>query len=231
MTDRTTAVADLEHRIGHRFADRTLLEQALTHASVGDRQPDARHNERLEFFGDRVLNLLVAEDLLRRMPDAREGELSAAFHKLVNLETCAEVARRIGLGPALRMGGGSGKTGVRGSDRVLGDACEALIAAIYFDAGLEAARRFVADFWEAPFEALDRPDKVNPKVVLQEWAYAHKLAPPTYRVVEQSGPSHKPLFTLEAFLQGYEPVTSRGGSIREAEKIAAEQLLTRVQSK
>ena len=230
MSPRAAAIEELERRIGHTFADRGLLERALTHASVGDRQPSVQHNERLEFFGDRVLNLVVAEELLARMPEAREGDLSAAFHKLVNLETCAEVARRIGLPLALRLGGGSGKTGIRHSDRVLGDGCEALIAAIYFDAGLEAARRFIVEFWKEPFEALHEPEKQNPKVALQEWTYAHKLPLPVYTVVERSGPSHKPLFTLELFVEGYPPVTGQGGSIRDAEKIVAEQLLARIQA-
>ncbi|WP_296600447.1 ribonuclease III [Phenylobacterium sp.] len=228
MNTRVAAVEDLERRIGHTFADRALLERALTHASVGDRRPGVQHNERLEFFGDRVLNLLVAEELLDRMPEAREGELSGAFHKLVNLETCAEVARSIGLPAALRLGGGSSKTGIRTADRVLGDACEALIAAIYFDAGLEAARAFVREFWAAPFKALHEPEKQNPKVVLQEWALAHKLPTPIYHVIEQTGPSHRPLFTIEVFVQGFEPVRGQGGSIREAEKVVAERLLTKI---
>ena len=231
MNTRVAAIEALEGRIGHTFADRELLERALTHASVGDRQPSVRHNERLEFFGDRVLNLLIAEQLLDRMPTAREGELSGAFHKLVNLETCADVARRVGLGSALRLGGGSGKTGIRDSDRGLGDACEALIAAIYFDAGLEAARRFVTTFWEGPFHALHQPEKTrNPKVALQEWAFGRHLPAPAYRVLEQSGPSHKPQFTIEVFVEGFEPVRGRGGSIREAEKVVAEQLLAKITS-
>lgn len=230
MNTRVTAIEALEGRIGHTFADRELLERALTHASVGDRRPSVRHNERLEFFGDRVLNLVVAEELLTRMPEAREGELSGAFHKLVNLETCADVARRVGLPAALRLGGGSGKTGIRDSDRVLGDACEALIAAIYFDAGLEAARRFIVEFWEAPFRALNEPEKQNPKVTLQEWAFGRHLPAPAYRVLEQSGPSHKPQFTIEVFVQGFEPVRGQGGSIREAEKVVAEQLLAKIAS-
>lgn len=228
MNARSAAIEALEARIGHTFVDRDLLEQALTHASVGDRQPTMRHNERLEFFGDRVLNLLVAEQLLARMPDAREGELSGAYHKLVNLETCAKVARDVGLSSTLRLGGGSGKTGIRYSDRVLGDACEALIAALYFDGGLDAARAFVVTFWNEPFATLHAPEKQNPKVALQEWAYARHLPLPVYRVLERTGPSHKPRFRLEVFVEGYEPVAGEGGSIRDAEKVVAEKLLERI---
>jgi ribonuclease-3 len=228
MNARAAAVDELERRIGHTFADRELLERALTHASVGDRRPDAEHNERLEFFGDRVLNLIVAEELLRRMPAAREGDLSSAFHKLVNLETCAEVAREIGLPAALRMGGGTGKTGARKSDRVLGDACEALIAAVYLDGGLEAARRFVTVEWGDRFQRVHEPERRNPKVVLQEWAFGRGLPAPQYRVLEQTGPSHKPTFRMELFVQGYEPVEGVGGSVRDAEKVLAERLLARL---
>lgn len=230
MNARPALVEDLERRIGHPFADRALLERALTHASVGDRRPHLSHNERLEFFGDRVLNLIVAEALLERMPEAREGDLSAAFHKLVNLETCAEVARNVGLPQAMLLGGGTGKTGIRHSDRVLGDACEALIAAIYFDGGLEAARRFVLTFWDEAFQALNRPQARNPKVVLQEWAFGRHLPAPRYTVIEQSGPSHRPRFRIELFVQGFEPVTGEGGSIREAEKACAEQMLARIET-
>ncbi|RAK69111.1 ribonuclease III [Phenylobacterium kunshanense] len=229
MSGRSAAVEELERRIGHTFADRKLLERALTHASVGDRRPHIEHNERLEFFGDRVLNLIIAEELLARMPEAREGELSAAFHKLVNLETCAEVARQVGLPATLLMGGGTGKTGIRFSDRVLGDACEALIAALYFDGGLEAARAFVVQAWDAPFRRLGEPKQRHPKVVLQEWAFGRGLPAPRYTVLEQSGPSHKPTFRLELFVQGFEPVTGAGGSIRDAEKVVAEQMLSRIE--
>lgn len=229
MSARAAAVEELERRIGHTFADRQLLERALTHASVGDRRPHIQHNERLEFFGDRVLNLVIAEELLSRMPEAREGELSAAFHKLVNLETCAEVAREVGLPTTLLMGGGTGKTGIRFSDRVLGDACEALVAALYFDAGLEGARAFIVRAWDEAFRRLGEPKQRNPKVVLQEWAFGRGLPAPRYTVLAQSGPSHKPTFRIELFVQGREPVTGEGGSIREAEKVVAEQMLSRIE--
>jgi ribonuclease-3 len=228
MSPRAAAISDLERRIGHVFADRALLDQALTHASVGDKRPDALNNERLEFFGDRVLNLIVAEELLKRMPAANEGELSRAFHNLVNLETCAEVARRIGLSDALKMGGGSGKTGARTSDRVLGDACEALIAALYMEGGFDAARSFVLAFWEEPFRTVGEPARRNPKVVLQEWAFGRGLPGPRYTVVEQTGPSHKPRFRLEVQVEGFEPTAGEGGSIREAERVVAELMLARI---
>lgn len=231
MNARAAAVEALERRIGHTFADRELLDRALTHASVGDRRPHAQHNERLEFFGDRVLNLVMAEELLRRMPEAREGELSAAFHKLVNLETCADIARQIGLPATLLMGGGTGKTGIRTSDRVLGDACEALIAALYMDGGLDAARAFVVREWETPLKRVNEPQTRNPKVVLQEWALGRGLPVPRYTVVSQSGPSHKPTFRMEIHVKGFEPMEGEGGSVREAEKLLAERMLSRIEGR
>lgn len=228
MSPRPAAIEELERRIGHVFADRALLDQALTHASVGDKRPDALNNERLEFFGDRVLNLIVAEELLKRMPGANEGDLSRAFHNLVNLETCAEVARQVGMSEALKMGGGSGKTGARKSDRVLGDACEALIAALYIDAGMETARNFVLAFWRDAFSAAGEPAKRNPKVVLQEWAFGRGLPGPRYTVLDQSGPSHRPRFRLEVQVEGYAAAQGEGGSIREAERVVAELMLARI---
>ena len=142
MNARLPAVEALEQRIGHSFADRDLLERALTHASVGDGARKVRHNERLEFLGDRVLNLLAAERLLALDPEAKEGVLSPRLAALVNGKACARVARRIGLAQALRLSGSASKIGARESDGVLGDACEALMAALYIDGGLDTARAF-----------------------------------------------------------------------------------------
>ena len=139
MNRREVAVAELEGRIGHVFHDRELLERALTHASVGDGAHKVRHYERLEFLGDRVLNLLAAERLMALNSEAREGEMSRLMAGLVNYHACARVARRIGLPSALRMAHSASKIGARDKDTVLGDACEALIGAIYIDDGLEAA--------------------------------------------------------------------------------------------
>jgi ribonuclease-3 len=228
MTDRAAAVAALEARVGHAFKDRELLERALTHASVGDRRPSALHNELLEFLGDRVLNLIVAEELIRRRPEENEGELSRAFHQLVNLATCAAVARRIRLGDALRLGGGAGKQGIRKSERVLGDACEALIAALYLDAGVETARRFVLDNWADAFAAATSGPLQDPKTRLQHWVLARGLPLPAYRVVARVGSAHAPQFTVEAFVEGFSPEVGQGGSIKEAEKLVAERLLQRL---
>ncbi len=226
MNTRVTAIAELERGIGHAFTDRDLLERALTHGSVTKGSPRISNNERLEFLGDRVLNLLVAEQLMRLRPEATEGTLSKLMNQLVNYHACADVARRAGLRDALRVDASASKVGARDNDRVLGDACEALIAALYLDAGLDVARRFVVAFWHDSFGNLDAPAK-DPKTMLQEWAMARGLPAPTYSVVRQEGSAHAPTFTVEAALPGLEPTVAAAGSKREAERLAADLLLTR----
>lgn len=227
MNARAEAVAELEQRIGHQFKDREILERALTHASVGDRNPKERTNERLEFLGDRVLNLIIADELMRRSPDAPEGDLTKAFHKLINVESCAEVGEQLGLGHALRFGGGAGKLGMRRNMRVIGDACEALIAALYRDAGFDFTRDRVLRLWEPQFARLGAPEKRDAKSLLNEWALRESGGTPEYRVLSQEGPAHEPVFRVEVFVRGFEPSVAEAGSKKEAEKLAAEALLKR----
>jgi ribonuclease III len=227
MNTRIAAVAELERRIGHSFADRELLERALTHGSVTKGSAKIRDNERLEFLGDRVLNLVVAEQLMRLMPAATEGELSKLMNQLVNYHACADSARRAGLRDAMRVDASATKIGARDNDRVLGDACEALIAALYLDTGFPAARDFVLKFWDEAFQNLDAPTK-DPKTMLQEWAMARGLPVPDYRVIRQEGSAHEPVFTVEVGLPDLEPMTAVGGSKREAERLAADAMLTRL---
>ena len=226
MNTRVAAVAELERRIGHSFADRVLLERALTHGSVTKGSARIGDNERLEFLGDRVLNLAVAEQLMTLRPEATEGELSKLMNQLVNYRACADAARRAGLRDALRVDASATKIGARDNERVLGDACEALIAALYLDAGFPAARRFVVSFWAELLANLDTPTK-DPKTLLQEWAMARGLPVPNYRVVKQEGSAHEPVFTVEVGLPDLEPMTASGGSKREAERLAADARLTR----
>lgn len=230
MNDRVVAVADLEQRIGHTFADREIFERALTHASVGDGARKVRHNERLEFLGDRVLGLLAAERLLALDPDSREGILSPRLAALVNGKTCARVARRIDLGPALRMAGSASKIGARENDTVLGDACEALIGALYIDGGLDAARAFFMRWWTDEFDNAE-PDSKDVKNHLQEWAQSRGLPLPKYEVVSRSGPDHAPMFTVRVTVDGYPEETGTGRSRQDAEKAAALCLLTRREGK
>ncbi|MDZ4372456.1 MAG: ribonuclease III [Phenylobacterium sp.] len=225
MNTRTAAVEDLERRIGYTFADRDLLERALTHASVGDGAREVRHNERLEFLGDRVLNLCAAERLMALDPDSREGEMSRRLASLVNYHACARAAERAGLPAALRLSASATKIGARKSDAVLGDACEALIAALYIDGGLDSARAFFERFWAEEFPHVDAPRAKDPKTQLQEWVQGLALPLPVYEVVGREGPAHAPVFTVEVRVQGLEPERGEGSSRQSAEKAAAQAML------
>lgn len=225
MNTRVSAVEALEQRIGYVFADRDLLERALTHASVGDGARKVRHNERLEFLGDRVLNLLAAERLLALDPEAKEGILSPRLAALVNGKACARVARRIGLAPALRLSGSASKIGARDSDSVLGDATEALMAALYIDGGMDVVRQFFLDAWKEEFADPAAPRSKDPKTQLQEWAQARSLPLPKYEVVSRAGPDHAPVFRVMVTLEGYPPQDGSGRSRQEAEKSAALEML------
>jgi ribonuclease-3 len=225
MNTRLVAIAELERRIGHSFADRELLERALTHGSVTKGSPRIADYQRLEFLGDRVLNLVVAEQLMVLQPDATEGALSKLMNQLVNYHACADAARRAGLRDALRVDPSASKIGARDNERVLGDACEALIAALYVDAGFPAARDFILAFWAELFLHLDAPTK-DPKTMLQEWAMAQGMPLPSYQVIKQEGSAHEPVFTIQVGLPGLEPMTAVAGSKREAERLAADAMLT-----
>jgi ribonuclease-3 len=224
MDRRAAAVAALEARLGHVFADRGLLERALTHASVGGAAPD---NERLEFLGDRVLALVMAEALLARDPAADAGPLSKRLHVLVSREACADVGRALGVGPALRLPGGETRRGARDQTRFLADACEALIGALYLDAGLELARERVLAAWTPILERPHDERSANPKSRLQEWSVAGGRGAPAYRLVERKGPDHAPLFTVEVSVAGTPPAIASAGSRQAAEKAAALALLQR----
>jgi ribonuclease-3 len=226
MNAREAAVAELEQRIGYRFTNREYLERALTHSSVGQGAKKVRDNERLEFLGDRVLNLIVAERLMEVCPHATEGELSKLMGQFVNYHACAEVSRAVGLPDALRLDASATKVGARTNDRILGDACEALICALYLDGGFEAAKAFVLNAWSERFEHVDEPVK-DPKTMLQEWAMANDRPLPDYVVVEQQGPSHAPRFTVEVRVEGLEPERAEAGAKRDAEKLAADRMLRR----
>ncbi len=216
----------LEERIGVRLQDRDLLIRALTHASYGDGRPGVRNNERLEFVGDRVLGLVIARRLFDSFEDLDEGGLAPRFNAMVRKETCARVARAIDLGAALRMSKSESQSGGREKPSILGDACEALIAAIYIDRGLEAAEAFIDRFWEQELEGLSKKPK-DPKSRLQEWALARYKETPEYKVVERDGPDHDPRFEVEVTVGELPPAQGRGGSRRDAERAAARALLLR----
>jgi ribonuclease-3 len=227
MNARVAAVAELERRVGHDFQDRDLLERALTHSSVGDGAKAVRHNERLEFLGDRVLNLCAAERLMQLDPNAREGEMSRLLASLVNYHACARAAKRAGLPDAMRFSASATKIGARKSDAVLGDACEALIAALYLDGGLECARTFFLSFWAEEFARLHEPRSKDPKTQLQEWAQGRGLPLPAYEVVGREGPDHAPSFTVQVAVEGLPSARAQGRSRQDAEKAAAEAMLAK----
>lgn len=222
---RKAAVAELESAIGHHFEDRELLERALTHASVGEGARNVRHYERLEFLGDRVINLLAAERLLALYPDATEGEMSPKLAEVVNGRACARVGRRLNLGEALRLSPGESKSGGRDKDTILGDAAEALMAAVFIDAGLDVARHVFNRAWAAEFDSASRARAKEPKTELQEWAQARGRPLPFYAVIDREGPDHAPLFTVEVTVDGYPPERGRGRSRQDAEKAAALAML------
>jgi ribonuclease III len=228
LNARAVAVAELQARLGHSFKDPDVLERALTHASVGDGgKGRGRDNERLEFLGDRVLGLLTAERLIALHPDATEGDLAPRLNMLVSRQTCAQVGRRMGLGPALRLSGSETKTGGREKESILAGAVEAVMAALYADGGLEAARAVFLDFWGEEFDSLGFPRPKDAKTALQEWAQGQGKPLPSYRIVSRDGPDHAPVFTVEVEVEGLERAEGCGPSRQAAEKAAATALMER----
>lgn len=214
----------LAETLGHRFRDLDLLERALTHASV---QGGGETYQRLEFLGDRVLGLVVADLLFTAFPQADEGELSPRYTRLVRGETCADVAREAGLARHIRLGASESTSGGRAKDAILGDVCEAVLGALYVDGGLDIARRFIERYWgDRLAEPVTRLK--DAKTALQEWVHstgAHKT--PVYRETGRSGPDHAPVFTVAVEIAGREPEEGQGPSKRVAEQNAAEAMLVR----
>lgn len=215
-------------RLGHDFARPALLVEALTHSSMSS--PSRGDNQRLEFLGDRVLGLVMAEALLEQDRAAAEGQLAPRFNALVRKETCAEVAREIDLGEVLKLGRSEMLSGGRRKLALLGDAMEAVIAAVYLDGGFAAARAVVLRLWGARIAAVEA-DARDAKTALQEWAQARGLAPPDYIEVARSGPDHAPVFTIEARLATGESAEATAGSKRQAEQAAARALLDRLEGR
>jgi ribonuclease-3 len=224
---RRVAIEALESTLGHRFADRDLLERALTHASASHGARKAPDNERLEFLGDRVLGLVMAHHLTLRDQDATAGMLSKRLAGLVSRQACARAARLVGLGEALRLQGGETKRGARDHETILADACEAMIAALYLELGLERASEIVLTLWRPLLDEPVDPFEADPKSALQEWAAATGAPPPIYTVVSRIGPDHQPSFTVEVGVGGDIAATGVGGSLQSAQKAAALTLLTR----
>lgn len=225
MTAREKAVAELEVKLGYIFQNRDLLARALTHASMGEGVRRLRDNETLEFLGDRVLGLMIAEKLLAARPKASEGELSKLFHHLVSREACADVARRLGIGPALRLALGEQRQGGRENATILGDACEALIAAVYLDSGFTKVCDLFGPLWDHMIAEGPDTRRHNPKSALQEWAAAKLKLVPVYEVIGKDGPDHAPVFTVQVRVGDHVPRIGTGRSQKEAEKAAATLML------
>lgn len=212
-------------RIGHDFRQPALLVQALTHSSMSS--PTRSDNQRLEFLGDRVLGLVMAEALLGADKKASEGALAPRFNALVRKETCAEVARDCGLGEVLKLGRSEMMSGGRKKEALLGDAMEAVIAAVYQDAGFDAARALVLRLWGKRIANVEA-DARDPKTSLQEWAQGRGMAPPVYEEVARSGPDHQPVFTVRVTLADGQSEEATAGAKRLAEQMAARTLLGRL---
>jgi ribonuclease-3 len=226
MTRGLKGAGKLEERIGYHFADRDLLTSALTHISALSGKSRNGSYQRLEFLGDHVLGLVMSEMLFREFPGADEGELSRRLADLVRKETCAEVARAVDLGSAIKLGSSENNSGGRKRPAILADVCESLIGAVFLDGGYVAACELVERLWGERMHQTQKPIR-DPKTVLQEWAQGRGLPTPSYREVERTGPHHNPEFRVEVSLPQLAPAEGLGPSKRVAEQAAAAAMLTR----
>jgi ribonuclease III len=225
-------LAALAGKIGHTFQRAELAAEALTHRGALDRRPELKAafphgNERLEFLGDRVLSLAVADLLLRLFPQEPEGELARRHAALVRAETLVEIATTIDLGSIIRLGDSEQARGGVVRPTILADALEALLGAVFLDAGIAASAACVERLWGERLTSQGAAPR-DPKTALQEWAQARRLPLPAYREVGREGPPHAPVFVIDVAIKGHEAAQARGGSKREAERLAAIALLERL---
>ncbi len=222
-------IKEFAQRWGLEFQNWDLLREALTHPSYHGIDPDVPDNQRLEFLGDAVLDLVVGEWLYHHQPDIEPRELTDYRAALVHRRQLAEFARMLELGPYIRVGRGALEKGRGAYERILADTYEALIGAVYLDQGLEAVRRFVLPLVEKTFPVLlERGEVLNAKGLLQEWAQGQGYGTPEYRVVEQKGAPHRPCFSVEVWVNGEVYGRGKGYSKKEAEKAAARDALLRL---
>lgn len=215
-----------EDAIGYRFKDRDLLNRALTHPSAVSAADSVRlSNQRLEFLGDRVLNLIIAERLFSRRKMESEGDLAPRLNQLVKKAACADAMRHLDLGRFLILSDSEEASGGRSRESTLGDACEAILGAIFVDGSLAPARRFVEAGW-APQFANAPAETRDPKTLLQEWAQAKGLPLPSYRIIDRTGPDHAPVYEVEVSLPDHGQAGASGASKRDAERLAAASLLS-----
>ena len=213
--------------ISYQFKNNRLLEEALTHSSA--RKSNKANNERLEFLGDRVLGLVIAEELLRLNPNSTEGQIATYYNYLVKKETCALIAKEIGLENLLTLGKSVTRTSNRQKDNILGNAVEALIGAIFLDAGFRTSRELVLKVWRKQIDIV-RDIEAHAKTALQELLQSRGQEPPTYRQISRSGPDHDPNFCVEVMLESGVKALGNGSTKRMAETKAAEQILEKIKN-
>lgn len=227
---------ELEVRLGYRFVNPDLLQEALTHRSAAHQKAGGRKrqkakgagsNERLEFIGDRVLGLLMAEWLLERFPNEQEGALGSRLAHLVSRVSLAEIADRLDLPQSLTVAAHEARAGVQTAANVVADALEAVLGAVFLDGGLEPARQMVRDWWKSALDAQAHPPK-DPKTALQEWVLGRGQSLPVYETIGADGPSHAPLFVVRVTAGGLFG-EGRAGSKRAAESAAAADLLEKLE--
>ena len=218
---------EISRLLDYRFKNNRLLEEALTHASA--RKSNKVNNERLEFLGDRVLGLVIAEELLRINPNSTEGQIATYYNFLVKKETCAAIAKEIGLENLLTIGKSVTRTTDRKKDKILGDAMEALIGAIFLDAGFKIAKDLVLKVWKRQINGV-RDIEVHAKTALQEYLQSRGKGPPIYRQISRNGPDHDPDFFVEVLLDSGLKALGNGSTKRMAETKAAEQILEKIKN-
>lgn len=222
-SNRLNVIADfLDENCGYRFADVERLDRALTHSSARGHTPD--NYERLEFLGDRVLGLIIAEILFAAYPDCNEGDLSLRFNQLVDAKTCSQVALELDLPKLIRAGLDLGNPGAKHLVSVRADVVESLIAAIYLDGGMDSARTFVTRFWSQRIKDTANARR-DPKTELQEWAHRDSASAPVYQIVKREGPDHDPSFSVSVTVAVYPAEIGTGRSKRFAEQNAATRFL------
>ena len=218
---------EISKLLDYQFKNNRLLEEALTHASA--RKSSKLNNERLEFLGDRVLGLVIAEELLRKNPNSTEGEIATYYNSLVKKETCAFIAKEIGLENLLTLGKSVKRTNDRQKDKILGNAIEALIGAIFLDAGFEISKQLVLKVWRKQIEIV-RDIEAHAKTALQELLQSKGQEPPTYKQISRTGPDHDPDFCVEVVLGSGLNAIGNGSTKRMAETKAAEQVLEKIKN-
>ena len=218
---------EISKLLDYQFRNNRLLEEALTHSSA--RKSSKLNNERLEFLGDRVLGLVIAEELLRKNPNSTEGEIATYYNSLVKKETCAFIAKEIGLENLLTLGKSVKRTNDRQKDKILGNAIEALIGAIFLDAGFEISKQLVLKVWRKQIDIV-RDIEAHAKTALQELLQSKGQEPPTYKQISRTGPDHDPDFCVEVVLGSGLNAIGNGSTKRMAETKAAEKILEKIKS-